>query len=168
MKARIFFVVTSGLAGIAAMALFVFAASQAASAGGFFSFDYNEFTSEPRNGSTILARRLISIPFGIQDNLELSEDGSTVTVQGHGDCPDGGEDFIVRVTLSQDSINGLAVGRTTGECSGGEQVPWQVDVNAPGLEAFTEGDARACGHAVVHMHRQGDIVGDWCKVVTLE
>ena len=156
------------IAGIATIALIVFTASQAASARGFFTFSPNQFAQESRDGTTILARRLTSIPFGIQDNLELSTDGQTVTVGGHGDCPDGGEDFRVKVTLSQDSFDGLAVGYVEGQCESGVEVPWEVEVNVPGPKAFTPGEAQACGHAVVHTAGGGEIVGDWCKSVTLE
>lgn len=155
------------IAGIATIAIIVFTVSQATSARGFFTFNPNQFAQESRDGTTILARRLTSILFGIQDNLALSTDGQIVTVGGHGDCAAGGEDFRVKVTLSQDSFDGLAVGHVEGQCENGVEVPWEVEVNAPGPKTFAPGEAQACGHAVVHTGGGGDIVGDWCKPVTL-
>ena len=156
------------IAGIATIALIVFTASQAASARGFFTFSPNQFAQESRDGTTILARRLTSIPFGIQDNLALSTDGQTVTVRGHGDCPDGGEDFNLRATISQDSLDGLAVGHTKGQCVSGGLAFWTVEVMAPGPKTFSSGDAQACGHVVIHRYGRGDFVSDWCKSVDLE
>lgn len=167
MKSRILFVVASVLAGIATIAFVLFAASQATSSRGFFTFSQNQSAQESRDGLSILARRLTSIPFGIQDNLTLFGEGQTVHVQGHGDCPAGGEDFRVKVTISQDSFDGLAVGSTEGQCVSGGRAFWEVDVKAPGPKAFTPGEARACGHAVVHTGGGGDVVGDWCKTVNL-
>jgi hypothetical protein len=168
MKYRKLFVVAPIIAGIVMMAVFAFIMSRSAFAGNFFAFSNNQSAQASHDGTTILARRLISIPFGIQDSLALSDDGQVVTVQGHGDCPAGGQDFQLKVTVSQDSLNGLAVGHTTGQCVSGGRALWEVAVRTPDSKAFTPGDALACGHVIVHTRGGGDVVGDWCKNVTLQ
>lgn len=167
MKSRIFYVVLSMFVGVAAITLLIAAASFAASAAGPFTMDADKRVAEPQNDVTILARRVISIPFGIDDTLGLSEDGQTVAVVGHGDCV-GGETFRLKVTVSQDSLNGLAVGFTEGVCPSDGQVSWSVDVNTPGSKSFSAGVAQACGHVVVFFDHEGAIAHDWCKPVTLE
>lgn len=168
MKSRKLIVLISMITGIAVIAIFLFAMSQSAFAGNFFAFNSGQPASAARDGVTILARRLTSIPFGIQDDLVLSNNGQVVTVQGHGDCPAGGEYFQLKVTVQQDGLNGLAVGHTEAQCVPGTQVPWQMEVSAPGPKAFAEGEALACGHAVIHTEDGGTIVYDWCKNVALQ
>jgi hypothetical protein len=167
MKPRIFYVVLSLFVGVAAITLLIAAASFAASAAGPFTMDNRPHAAETQNDVTILARRVISIPFGIDDSLGLSEDGQTVAVAGHGDCV-GGETFWLKVTVSQDSLNGLAVGFMEGVCASDGEVSWSVDVNTPGSKSFSTGDAQACGHVVVYFDHEGAIAHDWCKPVTLE
>jgi hypothetical protein len=167
MKFRKLFVFASVIAGIFIIALFVFMASQAAPAGSFFTFRGHQSAQVSGDGSTILAMRLISIPFGIHDSLAITGNGQIVTVTGWGICPSGGGDFSIKATISQVSLNGLAVGRSLGTCSGQEKVQWSADVNTPGSQTFSAGPAQACGHVVVHREGQGDTVGDWCANVTL-
>lgn len=167
MKPRIFYVATSMFAVVAAITLLIAAASFAASTAGRSTLDNNRRVAEPQNDATILARRVISIPFGIDDSLGLSEDGQTATVTGHGDCV-GGETFQLKVTVSQDSLDGLAVGFTEGVCASDGQVSWNVDVNTPGSKSLSAGIAQACGHVVVFFDHQGAIAHDWCKPVTLD
>lgn len=163
MKARIVFVIASVLASLVAVALVVFMLGQATPLGGFFTLDNAEVMSAPRDGSSILVSRAISIPFGIDDSLVLSSGGQVVNVAGHGDCQ-GGETFRLKVDVTQDSVKG--VGHLEGVCEAGE-FPWDLDVDTPGSKTFTAGEALACGHVVVHFDREGAIVHDWCKDVTL-
>lgn len=163
MKARIVFVIASVLASLVAVALVVFTLSQATPLGGFFTFDNVEAATAPRNGSSLLVSRAISIPFGIDDSLVLSGGAQVVNVEGHGDCQEG-ETFRLKVDVTQGSIKGVA--HLEGECQTGE-FPWALDVNTPGSKSFSPEAARACGHVVVHFDREGAIVHDWCKNVTL-
>lgn len=163
MKARIVFVFASVLASLVAVALVVFMLGQATPLGGFFTLDNAEVMSAPRDGSSILVSRVISIPFGIDDSLVLSGGGQVVNVGGHGDCQEG-ETFRLKVDVTQGSIKGVA--HLEGECQAGE-FPWSLDVNTPGSKSFSPDQARACGHVVVHFDREGAIVHDWCKNVTL-
>lgn len=167
MKQRISYVVLSMFVGVAAITLLIAAASFAAEAAGPFTMDTDRYVGEPQNDVTILARRVISIPFGIDDSLSLSEDGQTATVTGHGDCV-GGETYNLKITVSQDSLNGLAVGFTDGECASDGQISWSAGVNTPDSNSFSSGEAQACGHVVVYFDKEGAIVHDWCKPVTLE
>jgi hypothetical protein len=167
MKSRIVFVTISAAASLAAAALLVFLIGQAAPAAGPFGMDHTRDAAAGGDGSALAVSRVISIPFGIDASLQVSEGGQIVTVTGHGDCQ-GGETFRVTVKVSQDAFNGLAVGHTEGDCTTVESEGWSVQVNTPGSKTFSEGAALACGRVVVHFDQEGAIVHDWCKEVTLQ
>jgi hypothetical protein len=167
MKSRIVFITVSVVASLAAATLLVFLIGQAASAAGPFAIDHNRDAAAGGDGSALVVSRVISIPFGIDDSLEISEGGQIVTVAGHGDCQ-GGETFRVTVKVSQDAFDGLAVGHTEGDCTTVESEGWSVPVNTPGSKTFSQGPALACGRVVVHFDHEGAIVHDWCKEVTLQ
>lgn len=167
MKARIVFVTISAAASLGAAVLFVFLIGQAASAAGPFTMGHNRDAAAGGDGSALVVSRVISIPFGIDESLEISEGGQIVTVTGHGDCQ-GGETFRVTVKVSQDAFDGLAVGHTEGDCTAVESEGWSVPVNTPGSKTFSQGPALACGRVVVHFDHEGAIVHDWCKDVTLQ
>lgn len=167
MKSRIVFVTISVVASLAAAALLVFLLGQVASAASPFAMEYNRDMAAGQDGSALAVSRAISIPFGIDASLEVSEGGQIVTVTGHGDCQ-GGETFRVTVRVSQDALNGLAVGHTEGDCATVEAEGWSVQVNTPGSKTFSEGPALACGRVVAHFDQEGAIVHDWCKEVTLQ
>lgn len=120
------------------------------------------------SGITVLARRAISIPFGIVDSLPLSADGQVIHVSGHGECPAGAETFKLNVQVSQDSTRAPATGRTEGACPGGSSITWSAEAVAPGPIAFAQGSALACGQAVIHFDKEGALTFKWCKPVTLE
>jgi hypothetical protein len=116
----------------------------------------------------VLARRAISIPFGIADSLELSADGQFINVSGHGECPEGAETFKLNVNVSQDVTSAPAIGRTEGACPGGSTITWSAQAVASGSIAFEQGSALACGRAVIHFDKEGALTFRWCKPVTLE
>lgn len=167
MKPRIVFIAFSVTASLAAAALFVFLMGQAASAAGGFTIGHTRDAAAGQDGSALAVSRAISIPFGIDDSLQISAGGQIVTVTGHGDCQ-GGETFRVTVKVTQDALDGLAVGHIEGDCATVETGGWSVQVDTPGSKTFTEGPALACGRVVVHFDREGAIVHDWCKEVTLQ
>ena len=129
---------------------------------------YNSIEENDRSGVTVLARRVISIPFGIVDNLPLSADGQVIQVSGHGECPEGAETYKLNVNVSQDSTSAPATGRTEGACPGGSSITWFAEAVAPGPIAFDQGSALACGNAVIHFDREGALTFRWCKPVILE
>lgn len=193
MKPRKYFIIGSLVTGILVLAIFIFITGRPASAGdGLFNFDFGQSPQSSGNAGALALRRVISVPFGIQDTLALSTDGRTVTVQGHGICPTGGQNFTVDVTVSQntdkvsgvvpntgqnyllevakgiDNSNGPEVGHTEGKCVSGGKAQWQVDVKVPASSAFKPGIALACGHAVVPVPGTDNYVDDWCKDVILK
>jgi hypothetical protein len=114
----------------------------------------------------IIARRAISIPYGIDATLMLGDDGRAVAVTGHGDCL-GGETFGLMVFVWQQNkptIVGLAA--VEGTCTGGTQ-QWSADAFAQGDGFFVEGDARACGIAQVRDVDNRTTAVHWCKDVRL-
>ena len=193
MKPRTYFVIGSLLTAVILVAIFIFITSNTASAASFMNFDFSQPAINPANLNTaIRARRLISIPFGIQDNLMMVNDGKSVSVLGHGICPAGGQDFQVDVTISQNvekvsgvlpgtgqnyllevadgptNSNGASVGHTEGQCVSDGQAQWQAEVKATGSQTFTAGVALACGHAVVQVDGGDSFINDWCKNVILK
>jgi len=192
MKPRVYFVIGSLLTAVILLAVFVLITNRSASAGSFMNFDFSQPVENSGNGDTIFARRLISVPFGIQDNLTLASNGNSVTVQGHGICPTGGQSFTVDVTISQNvqkvsgvlagtgqnyllevaggptSSNGAQVGHAQGQCVSGGKAQWQAQVKGTGSQSFTPGVALACGHAVVKVQGGDDFIDDWCKNVILQ
>ena len=192
MKPRVYFVIGSLATAIILLAVFILITGHSASAGSFMNFNFSQPAENSGNGDTIFARRLISVPFGIQDNLALSSYGNSVTVKGHGICPTAGQDFTVDVTVSQSfekvsgvlagtgqnyllevsnsptNSNGPAVGHTQGKCVSGGKAQWQTEVKTSGSQTFTPGVALACGHAVVKVQGGDDFIDDWCKNVILQ
>ena len=168
MKSRKLIVLGSAVLAIAVMAVFVFAMSQTGLAGNFFAFNTGQPASASRDGVTILARRLTSIPFGIDDIVTLSENGKILTVTGWGNCPATGP-FTVKVKVSQDGVDGLAVGRTEGYCVNGTRITWQAETTVPDSKPFTLGSTvLACGHLVLHAEdSQGAMTNDWCSNGTI-
>lgn len=118
--------------------------------------------------SGVVARRVISIPYGIDDTLFLSSGGGEVLVTGHGICPDGGQDFQLKLDVTQQSTSVRAKGRTEGTCAGGEQVQWSALAETLGPDTFSPGPAQACGMVVIFGDRQGAVVFNWCKDVLLQ
>lgn len=115
---------------------------------------------------SIIASRLISIPYGIDSPLPLSTDGQTVQVTGHGECPDGGESFMIQVTLTQNGPQNRAMGVTQDNCEG--QSSWSAVANTPGNKTLTPGPAQACGRAFIFSPAGDTLVGEWCVDVILQ
>jgi hypothetical protein len=115
----------------------------------------------------ILARRVISIPFGIADTLSLRNENQ-VLVTGTGICGPGGEDFRIQAQVTQDGVSAPAVGNTEGLCLGNAPSSWQATAVLPGRHTFEPGAATACGMAVIHYQREGAITYQWCKAVIIE
>jgi hypothetical protein len=81
MKRRLLIVSFGVVCALAAAALVLFASSRAAPA--MASTLLSHFGDSSPKSTTIIARRLISVPFGIQSSLELVN-AKEVMVAGHG------------------------------------------------------------------------------------
>ncbi len=114
----------------------------------------------------LFARRVISIPFGIDTPLAIVADGNAVLVTGHGICPEGGESFQLRTTVQQDGA--MAMGRTGGDCVGGQSLAWEALALSPPPQQFQPGPAQACGMVRFFFLREGAIVHRWCVDVNLQ
>lgn len=124
----------------------------------------------------IRAARMTSIPFGIASPLPLVDEGNRIQVTGHGTCLVQGT-FDIRVFVIQSDTDGMAMGRTEGECSTGDpDEEWIWEANAetlvPAMQGFEVGDARACASAEVRSVGMGGAVTTitkwWCKDIVLE
>lgn len=126
-------------------------------------------TIQPRRAANALAaRRLISVPFGIDSTLMINRDGGGVRVVGHGDCPAGGGDLHIRAMVIQNTSGSIATGVMSGSCTGAPQI-WRADATTWGQFLFEKGQAQACAVAVVKdKNQQGAIAYQWCKDVTLQ
>ncbi len=110
--------------------------------------------------------RAISIPFGISDELSLTEDGSLL-ITGHGVCWDEGRMFDLHVRVAQSTTNAFGVGQTVDICAGGERQQWDAEMTTGNRVSFGAGNARACAGATEFaLHGIADEYW-WCKDVTL-
>lgn len=149
------------------MALIAIAINMMAPADFAFRIDGS---SDTRGGeySSVLARRLISIPFGIAEALTLESNGQVVQVTGHGNCPAGSESFRLRAQVTQQGVPAPGTGFTEGTCPSGGTITWSADVEAPEAFVFEPGPAQVCGKAVIHRPQGGALTFDWCKDVILQ
>ena len=148
---------------ITLVGLLFFAFSLIASSAGPVQF----FSGQADQGaSAVVARRLISIPFGIQDNLEIVYDGGGVVVAGHGECPANGSYFQLKSTVTQNGVR--AKGRTVDACTSGGRTLWTLTAVTPDSHLLEAGPAEACAQAVIHNSAGGTDVYSWCKPVTLQ
>jgi hypothetical protein len=109
----------------------------------------------------IHARRAISIPFGIA-TATLVDAG--VEVSGHGHCSETGESYKVRVTVTQESTGARAHSQYASFACGD---PWQVIARLQGRNRFEAGPVEVCAMAVETSRRQGNLVAQWCKELSL-
>lgn len=169
MKSRILYIFLSSSIALAAVVLGMMLLSGIAGRGDVLSRpSTNETFTEDGGGVTVLARRIISIPFGIDDVLGLSPDGQIVQVSGHGDCVEGAESYKLSMSVTQGSNNAPAKGRTEGACPSGSSIRWSTEAVTPRPHTLAPGNALVCGHAVIHTNKEGAVTFDWCKTVTLE
>jgi hypothetical protein len=121
--------------------------------------------------TTALARRVISIPFGIETPLALSANNRLIRVAGHTgqvDC-EAGLQFHVRVTVTQQSTGAVAEGHAQERCTGGSQT-WEALATTRGRTVFESGEALVCGFATVRDREdRGAIIftRQWCRAITL-
>lgn len=89
--------------------------------------------------------RRISIPFGVENALELANGGREIRVVGHAECPAEMERFSVRAIAVQDGPGSYGTGTLTGElsCQPGEQ-SWELLITAHDGSQFVEGAAWVC------------------------
>lgn len=162
MKRRLLIISFGVICALAAAVLVLFAGSQAAPALADSFSGISESASQ--QGTTIIARRLISVPFGIQSSLGLLNE-KQVMVAGHGKCGANGERYKLSTTVTQG--NTKAKGYVQGLCEGSEMFMWSTVATANPSKAFRPGGAEACGMAIIYTHHNGANVTKWCKEVTL-
>lgn len=166
MKHRILILSTAVVSAFATVALFLFAASQVAPAlADSASSSLDLAVQQPE---TIVARRMISIPFGIESSLNLLGDGQIVQVSGHGNCGETGQSYKLRVEVTQGSTHAQASGRTQADCQPGADFHWSTPAFAIPAFDFQPGPAQACGMVIVYSPHNGASVGKWCKQVELQ
>jgi hypothetical protein len=129
-------------------------------------------------GGALRARRLISIPFGIDEMQALQADGRQIDVTGplkdYSPCPPLADSYEIHVSVTQDSTGAEAEGETGGawSCSDLKEYGWEATATAVTANSFEPGDAHVCAIAVVRGNGLGEgrrVVGylRWCKDVTL-
>jgi hypothetical protein len=165
MKHRIVIISAAVAFGLAVSALVLFAASQTAPAlAGTISSNMKESQQQP---SAIVARRLISVPFGIDSPLNMTADGQMIDVTGHGNCEEIGNTYNLRVNVTQESSGAKAKGNMQSTCQPDTQFQWSIAANANTVADFQPGSAQACGMVVIYPERGGAGVYRWCKTVDL-
>ncbi|MCB0074953.1 MAG: hypothetical protein KDE20_26025, partial [Caldilineaceae bacterium] len=68
---------------------------------------------------SVLARRAISIPFGIASPLTITQDGGQIMATGHGVCWEDGQMFDLHVRVAQSTTHAFAEGHTIDICADG-------------------------------------------------
>jgi len=116
----------------------------------------------------LVARRLISIPFGIDASLPIVEYGNAVVASGHGTCTEGGSWYRLRVDVVQASTGARAMGSTEGDCLGGSALMWEALAVTPPPFAFEAGPAEVCAMVQVFPDHGSVVVGKWCADVTVQ
>jgi hypothetical protein len=119
--------------------------------------------ASPQN-TTIIARRLISVPFGIQSSLALIDE-KDVMVAEHGACSTDGERYKLSTTVTQGNVK--AKGYKQDLCQGNEMFMWATIATTNPSKSFKPGAAEACGMVIVYNRHAGANVKKWCKEVTL-
>ena len=116
---------------------------------------------------SVLARRAISIPFGIASPLTITQDGGQIMATGHGVCWEDGQMFDLHVRVAQSTTHAFAEGHTIDICADGARQMWQAPAPSGSDAAFAAGTARACAeaiefgkHGIADEHR-------WCKDIEL-
>jgi hypothetical protein len=116
--------------------------------------------------ASLSLRRVISIPWGIGDVLEISEDGAEILMSGHGTCWGDALMFDLRVSVAQSTTLAFAEGHTVDVCTGDEQ-PWDAPATVADGGALEAGPARACATAVEWAKHGIAEEQSWCKEVEL-
>lgn len=165
MKRRLLILSSAVVLALGTVGLFLFAASLVAPAfAGSRSSGQDFAVQQPE---TIVARRMISIPFGIDSSLNLMGDGRIVQVSGHGNCGDSGQSFKLRVNVTQGSTHARASGSIQSDCNPDTDFHWNTNAFAVPAFEFQPGPADACGMVIVYSPSSGARVGKWCKQVDL-
>ncbi len=93
------------------------------------------------------AVRAISIPFGVESTLSLSNDSRRIQVVGHAECPEEMARFTVQAVAVQDAPGSYGTSPLTDEftCQTGEgEQSWETVIAAQDTTTFVEGDAWVC------------------------
>jgi hypothetical protein len=162
MKRRLLIISLGVICAVAAAGLVLYTSSRAAPA------LVGSLSGQPavasQEGTTVIARRLISVPFGIQSSLDLLNE-KDVMVTGHGSCSAEGEMYKLGTTVTQGTAK--AKGYLQGLCQGTEMFNWSTVAKANPSKNFKPGAAEACGMVIIYNHQDGANVKKWCKEVTL-
>ena len=164
MKLRFFYLGLAVVSALLTIAVLVFVFSQIAPATAAGAT--RSQTGVSQQPSTILARRLISVPFGV---TAVNVVGDQLQVSGWGKCDIGGT-FNVRVNVGQHSSNARALGTSSAfACSGDQKVQWTAAARVVSNHTFVTGeDVDACSMAFVYPDEGGVIVNKWCPSVPLQ
>jgi hypothetical protein len=162
MKRRLLIISCGVVCALATAALVLFAGSRVAPA--LASSLSGHFDGASQQHTTIIARRLISVPFGIQSSLALLNE-KDVMVAGHGACGTAGERYKLSTTVTQGGVK--AKGYKQDLCQGNEMFMWSTIATANPSKSFKPGVAEACGMVIIYNRHDGANVKKWCKEVNL-
>lgn len=166
MSSRVSLIVRTLVVVTAGFALLVVGLSRAtADEEGVAAGDRTAHTGSGAEGAIIQATHLISIPFGFNSILPLTDDGASVVASGEGGCT-AGEAITIAFTVTQSTSGASASGLWNGACTGELQTWTSTSTPAPS-PLFTVGAGEACAFAET---RAGDSVTgtqNWCNDVLL-
>lgn len=113
----------------------------------------------------MIASRRISIPYGFDGPLPLSDFGQGVQVRGHGSCT-AEEQVTVAVAITQSTTGAVATADLQQDCTGDLQ-HWQVMATTDTITPFVADTAEACGLATTRADGSVTDTFEWCVGVEL-
>lgn len=163
---RTSFVARALIIAAAAVALLLGGLSQADADENRMAAEGRTAQAVPGDGPVIQATERISIPYGFDPTLPLSNDGDSIVASGVGACTDG-EDITIAFTVTQSTSGATATGAWNGDCTG-ELQTWTGEATlATSSPTFTGGEAEACASAETRDTGSVTDTQDWCDPVVL-
>lgn len=154
------------LVAIAGFALLLVGLNQANAIDEGGSATSREEQTDADNGETdIQAPELISIPYGFDATLPLTDEGASVVASGVGACTDGHEITIAFTITLSTTTGAQATGTWNGDCTGELQTWTGEGAFATPSPNVTVGRAEACAFAETRDADEVTATQSWCDPV---
>lgn len=121
-------------------------------------------TDSDDGGRSVRATERISIPYGFDATLPLTDDGGSVVASGLGACTDG-QSITISFTVTQSSTGATATGVWNGDCTGDVQTWTGEGATATPSPNLAGGTATACAFAETSDEEGVTDAQEWCDPV---
>jgi hypothetical protein len=167
MSTRVSLVIRTLVVTVAAFALLLVGLNQAqALEKGVAAGEQSAQTEAGDGGDDVRATERISIPYGFDSTLALSDTGDVVVASGVGAC-DAGQEITIAFTVTQSATGAMATGVWNGNCTGELQSWTKEGTLATPSPNFSGGEAEACAFAETFAGTTVTDDQDWCDDVFL-